>query len=171
LADGFYLRTNGSPFAQCKACMIEAAGRHSAAKRARRNAAIAREKAKAAHGSKARILELLADNDRTTQQLARLLGLSRCRTNLLVKELRQAKPKQVYVVRWVAVPRNSRNGPQPVRVYALGSQPDAPKPVPTTSAERRTKSRARVNDTVSEALNITAAWIRECSSPMTNSSS
>lgn len=119
--------------------------------------------------TKSLIVRYLGDNGpMESDELADLLGITRRSVNRALASM-VAEPsakRPAHIERWGQVDRGLY-GAVPVPVYAAGPGPNRRKPKPKTKAQCAREHRARKATPVS----ITAAWIRECSSPMTNSSS
>jgi hypothetical protein len=100
--------------------------------------------------------------------LADLLGVKRRSVNRALASMIAQPPAErpVRVLRWDRVERGLY-GAVPVPVYAAGAGPNRTKPKPKTAAEKAREYRARAASPAS----ITAAMVRACSSPTTNSSS
>jgi len=85
-----------------------------------------------------------------------------------------AKPKQIYIIRWVRDDQGGELHTYPRPVYAIGAKPDAPKPPPLTNAERSARRRERKRQRKVEIATIAAStpnsifnWRPACPTPMT----
>lgn len=103
-----------------------------------------------------------------SDELADLLRITRRSVNRALADMvalpTDARP--AHIERWDQVERGLY-GAVPVPVYAAGPGPNRRKPKPKSAAEKAREYRARR----ATPLGITAAMVRACSSPMTNSSS
>lgn len=102
-----------------------------------------------------------------SDELADLLGITRRSVNRALADMvaLPATVRPVRIVRWDGTERGLY-GAVPVPVYAAGAGPNRSKPKPKTRAQKAREYRARQ----ATPLAVTAAMVRACSSPMTNSS-
>jgi hypothetical protein len=119
--------------------------------------------------TKSLIVRYLAEHGpMRSDELADEVGVTRRSVNVALASMIAQPPAErpVRILRWDRVERGLY-GAVPVPVYAAGPGPNRTKPKPKTAAEKAREYRARVASPAS----ITAAMVRACSSPMTNSSS
>jgi hypothetical protein len=119
--------------------------------------------------TKSLIVRYLAEHGpMRSDELADEVGITRRSVNRALADMVGQKPavRPVHIERWDEVERGLY-GAVPVPVYAAGLGSNRKKPKAKTKAQSARERRARLASTAG----ITAAMVRACSSPMTNSSS
>jgi DNA-binding transcriptional ArsR family regulator len=83
--------------------------------------------------TKARIVELLADEKMTALQLTELLGVNHSTTTRALNALRKKDNKRIYIHDWKR-PIGTPGGNQEA-IYRVGDKKDKPRPKPDRAAE------------------------------------